>query len=67
VVKSGVIDRMVSHFNLMGNKAVLVTNVVLEHALFPNPSEAVGWKGLSRTKRSSEKWVVCGTNGGRAT
>jgi hypothetical protein len=45
-VKSGVVDRMVSHFNLMGNKTVLVTNIALEHALFPNPNEATDLKAF---------------------
>jgi hypothetical protein len=63
-VKSGVVDRMVSHFNMMGNKTVLATNVALEHALFPNPGEVTDMKAFSNEmiRRKSEP---CGSSAGR--
>jgi hypothetical protein len=45
-VKSGVVDRMVSYFNMMGNRTVLVTNIALEHALFPNAKEVTDLKAF---------------------
>lgn len=40
-VRSGVVDRVVSHINsTCRNKEVLVSNVALEHALFPDISDA---------------------------
>jgi hypothetical protein len=46
-VRSGVIDRMVSHFNMASdNSTVLVTNIALEHALFPNAKEILDVKAF---------------------
>jgi hypothetical protein len=40
-VRSGVVDRVVSHINsTCRNKEILVSNVALEHALFPDISDA---------------------------
>jgi hypothetical protein len=40
-VRSGVVDRVVSHINsTYHNKEILVSNVALEHALFPDISDA---------------------------
>lgn len=44
-VRSGVVDRMVSFFNMNVNNAkVLITNIALEHALFPSVDEVIDLK-----------------------
>ncbi len=46
-VRSGIVDRMVSYFNLTSNnESVLVTNIALEHALFPNFNEVTDLKAF---------------------